>query len=92
MYAPRDTHLQTQPLDRFKRKRFAETAKGKPSSAETAFNKVSYVKKRHKVNRPLQKIRLADTKKRYAFLRLYWFWAGLFIIAFFVYILLMNIG
>ena len=71
MYIPRDTDRQTQPLHKFNRNKYTAA----PTPKETAFDKVSFSRKRVKVNRPLQKIRyVADPKIRYAFLRSYWFW------------------
>ena len=76
MYSPRDTHLQTRRLRQFRRRHYTEELGKLPPHIETAFNRVSYGKKRTKVNRPLQKIRLVDTKRKYALLRSYPFWAA----------------
>jgi len=84
MYSPFNVHRQTKPLVRFRRKHFVDVFEGAPLSKDSAFDKVSYSKKRLKVNRPHQKIRLVDCKKRYAFLRSYWFWMGGFLLLIFL--------
>ena len=57
MYIPRDTERQTQPLHQFRRNR------GKaPLSKKTAFDNVSFSKKRLKVNRPSQDRKLDKNK------------------------------
>jgi len=79
MYIPRDTERQTQPLHQFRRKHFTEVVEGAPPPKPTVFNKVSYSKKRVRVNRPHKQIRLVNVKKsKYAFLRAFWFWLAVF--------------
>jgi len=91
MYAPRDTHLQTQQQQRFRRRHFtndlgmlpphknSQFERG-PYAGNPFFDKISFAKKRIKVNRPLHKVRFLETRRRYAFLRSYWFWYAIFFV------------